>query len=167
MAAPDAVFAPSEEVSFSVVWEKSAPIFLVWARSAANLRAFAKTFSALILFCSSILFFLNSSVSVSVTVVPASEPVSPIMAMLFTSNRFTATPAPAVTLERELPSVRPPTTLVTVVLLSAPILKVFAALTVVSSSSSARLLLPPDSRLTEPVALRFLSALPELRMMAV
>ena len=167
LAAPDAVFAPREEVGFSVVRLKSVPIFLVWASSAATFLAVARAFSALILFCSSTLFFLNPSVSVSVTVVEAPEPVSPIMAMLFTSSRFTATPAPTVALVRALPRARPPTTLVIVVLLSAPMEKVPAALTVVSSSNSTSVLFPPVSRFREPDTLRFLSALPALRMMPV
>ena len=68
---------------------------------------------------------------------------------------------------RALPRARPPTTLVTVALLSVPMEKVPAARTVVSSSSNTSVLLPPVNRFKEPVTLRFLSALPALRMIPV
>ena len=146
---------------------KSVSIFFTVARSLASFRALARVFWALILFCSSVVFFLKSSVSVLTGSTEASVPSSPITAMLLTPREFTATPAPMEALVLALPRARPPTMLVTVLLLLAVMVKLSAASAVVSSSTSTRLLLSPVSTLMEPEADSLLSALPALRMIPV
>ena len=162
-----AVLSPMASLSLLSDSLKSVLIFFTAERFAASLRAAASVFRVLILFCSSVFFFLKSSVSVSVTVFTASVPLSPMTAILFTPNAFRATPAPTDALVLELPRARPPTILVTVLSLLAVSTKVPAVFTVVSSSASTRLLMSPVRAFRLPDALIMLSALPALKMMAV
>ena len=94
-------------------------------------------------------------------------PLSATAAILFTPSRFTATPAPTDALVLELPRARPPTMFSILLSLLAVSFKAPAAFAVVSSSTSTRLLLSPVSTFTEPDTPRWLSDLPELKMIPV
>ena len=167
LAAPFAVLVPREAVIFFSDRANAVSIACTDARSFASFRALARVLAAFMAFCSSAVFFLKSSVSVSVVVTAASVPLSAIATILFISSAFQATPAPKARLVLELPSARPPTILLTVVLLSAARVTALAAFTTDSSSTSTRLLLPPARIFKEPDTPVWLSALPALRITPV
>ena len=144
LSAPPAVAAPNCLLAAVFASAKFLSMLRMVPRSAASLRAAASVFSFFILFFSSTLLLTFSSDSVSVIVVEAFVPLSPITVILLASCRFIASPAPTVAVDLALPRARPPARLNATSLLLAASETASVALNVASSSTSIRLLLPPS-----------------------